>query len=59
MTRRDWQQVAVVVLTVALGVLVVGMALNGVVGQALVYGAAICAIAGMVCLALGVLGGRE
>jgi len=41
------------VLTAALGVLAVGLALGGAVGQALTYGAALCAIAGVVCLALG------
>jgi hypothetical protein len=59
MTRREWQQVAIIVLTAALGVLVVRMVLNGVVEQALIYGAAIiCAIAGMVCLGLAFLVGR-
>lgn len=46
------------VFTAALGILAVGLAFGGGVGQALIFGAALCAFAGVVCLALGTLAGR-
>ena len=55
MTRRERLNTGIRLHLAAGGILAVGLALNGVVGQALVYGAALCAIAGVVCLALGAL----
>jgi len=53
MTRREWWHVGTMVVSAGGGVFLVARVFGGVLGQALTNGAALCAIAGVVCLALG------